>query len=348
MSKLRKQFTNEYLRNVYVELGLKKGAEHLTEHSRFGEVSRQCFRNWCIKLGFHGSRTRGMYAKKGAMHWLGRKAAEVVRKFPGAVGNVVGQGPKVLSLDIETSPIEGWVWSLWKQNVGLNQIKRDWTILSFCAKWMHSDEVIYMDCQGDPLDDMHLLVALHKLLDEADIIIVQNGKRFDVPKINARFFLNKMPPPRPFKVIDTLIIAKQQFAFTSRKLEYMTHKACTIKKRLHGKFPGFDLWAACLQDNPEAWEEMRLYNIDDVRSMEELYILMRPWFVGHPNVAVYFNDAEPTIRCPKCGDTDVKQEGWVHTQTGKYEHYHCGGCGGWSRGRYTRNTSEQRKALLSN
>ncbi|MBW6072279.1 hypothetical protein, partial [Pseudomonas aeruginosa] len=76
MSKLRKQFTNEYLRNVYVELGLKKGAEHLTEQSRFGEVSRQCFRNWCVKLGFHDSKERGKYAKKGALHWLGRKAAE--------------------------------------------------------------------------------------------------------------------------------------------------------------------------------------------------------------------------------------------------------------------------------
>ncbi|CAJ6797142.1 RNase H superfamily protein [Burkholderia pseudomallei] len=39
--------------------------------------------------------------------------------------------PRILSLDIETSPILGYVWSLWKQNVSLNQIHSEWCILSF-------------------------------------------------------------------------------------------------------------------------------------------------------------------------------------------------------------------------
>ena len=42
---------------------------------------------------------------------------------------------KILIIDIETSPIMGKVWSLWKQNVSLDQIEEDWYIMSYAAKW---------------------------------------------------------------------------------------------------------------------------------------------------------------------------------------------------------------------
>jgi hypothetical protein len=34
-------------------------------------------------------------------------------------------GPKIATLDIETCPLESYTWGLWKQNVGLNQIKTE-------------------------------------------------------------------------------------------------------------------------------------------------------------------------------------------------------------------------------
>ena len=94
-----------------------------------------------------------------------------------------------------------------------------------------------------------------------------------------------MLPPRPFKVIDTLLMAKQQFRFTSNRLEWMTGDSANlteISKSKHAKFPGFALWAECLKGNVEAWDEMREYNVPDVTSMEELYLRLRPWYVGHP------------------------------------------------------------------
>jgi len=254
--------------------------------------------------------------------------------------------PKVLLLDIETSPVLAYVWSLWKQNVGLNQIAEDWCILSFCAKWLGNPNVIYRDNskQRNVEDDTKLLKALWKLLDEADIVVAQNGKKFDVRKINARFLLAGMPPPSPFHIVDTLLEARKHFALTSSKLEYLTDKLCTTKKRKHQKFPGFELWSQCLQRNPEAWEEMRLYNIDDVISLEELYLILRPWIDGHPNVANYSEPDKPS--CPKCGSDDVSQKGHRHTQVGRYARYRCNGCGGWSRGRAMQNSKEQRSNLL--
>ena len=39
--------------------------------------------------------------------------------------------PKILFVDIETSPIIADVWQLFDQNVGLNQIQQDWSIIAW-------------------------------------------------------------------------------------------------------------------------------------------------------------------------------------------------------------------------
>lgn len=323
---IRSQFTDAQITEAYA-LGLRAGATWLTSKTKLGgpSVSRQLFRFWCIDLGLHIPKSQR------------KEAAKLAGK------------PKILLIDIETAPILGYVWSLWKQNVGLNQIKEEWYILSYCAKWLGESEIIYRDVRNDPHSDSSLLPELWELLNEADIIIGQNGKAFDIPKIQARMVMAGMLPPRPFKVIDTLLMAKQQFRFTSNRLEWMTGDSANlteISKSKHAKFPGFALWAECLKGNVEAWDEMREYNVPDVTSMEELYLRLRPWYVGHPNLAAYVDSEE--VLCPRCLSTDIKQDGFTFTQTGKYEMYTCGGCGGWSRGRYTRNSIGKRKALLSN
>src|SRR5271165_5802739 len=139
-------------------------------------------------------------------------------------------GPKVLVLDIETAPLLGYVWSIWEQNVALNQINSDWHVLSWAAKWLGDspDKMLYMDQRNakNIEDDTKILEEIWRLLDEADVVITQNGKSFDIKKLNARFAINGMQPPSSFKQIDTKIIAMKHFGFTSNKLEYMTDKLC--------------------------------------------------------------------------------------------------------------------------
>lgn len=258
------------------------------------------------------------------------------------------QGPKILTIDIETAPIKSYTWGLWKQNIGLNQIVEEWTILSYCAKWLHSKEIIYQDNrdQADVRDDRHLLQGVWELLNEADIVITQNGIRFDLRKIRARLILEGYPPFKPIKQIDTMVEAKKNFAFTSNKLEWMSAKLTDEPKSKHNKFPGFELWAECLKGNVKAWDEMRKYNPTDVRGTEKLYLRLRPWIEGHPNVAQYYEG--DATRCPKCGSLKIKEHGKHFTQTGEYKRYKCGCCGGFSRSRYTLNSTNKRKTLLSN
>jgi uncharacterized protein YprB with RNaseH-like and TPR domain len=255
---------------------------------------------------------------------------------------------KILFFDIETSPILGNVWSLWQQNVGLNQIQQDWYVLSYAAKWQHKDEVIYEDKSKswDSEDDSELLKGIWKLLDEADIVIGQNSKRFDEKKLNARFILNGMKPPSSYRSIDTLEIAKRHFGFTSNKLEYMSHKLCKKYKKLnHGKFAGFELWRQCLAGNPEAWAEMEDYNKHDVLALEELYEILRPWYKAHPNLNIYHNE---TNNYCTCGASDWEHSGYHYTNLSKFDRFQCKACGAEVRGRVNLLPANKRENLKSN
>lgn len=252
--------------------------------------------------------------------------------------------PKVLVLDIETAPLLSQTWGIWDQNIGLNQIKKDWHVLAWAAKWLDKSKVFYMDQRTarNVEDDKRILKGIWKLIDEADVIITQNGKSFDEKKLNARFILNGMKPPSSYKHIDTKRIASQKFAFTSNKLEYLSDKLCTKYKKLkHSKFSGFDLWKECLNGNPKAWNEMEKYNKHDVLSLEELFQKLRPWD-SSINFSIY--DDKPVSKC-NCGSTRIIKKGYAYTSSGKYQRFICQDCGAQTSGRINLLSIEKRKSL---
>lgn len=254
--------------------------------------------------------------------------------------------PKILILDIETAPVLGYVWGLWENNLGLNQVKSDWYILAWSAKWYgeSASKIMYQDQRKakNIEDDKALLQGIWHLMDEADIIITQNGKAFDEKKLNARFILNGMKPPSSYKSIDTKLIASKKFAFTSNKLEYMTDKLCTKYKKIkHSKFGGFELWKQCLAGNQKAWAEMEKYNKYDVLSLEELYTKLQPWD-SSINFSVYSESLKHTCAC---GSSNFKKNGYKYTSVGKYQRYVCLDCGSEAKDRENL-LSKDKKASL--
>ena len=236
---------------------------------------------------------------------------------------------KVLIFDIETAPMLGYIWGLWDNNVSLNMLKSDWYVLSWAAKWLHDPEekVMYADQRTakNIEDDSKLLAGIWKLLDEADVVITQNGISFDVKKLNARFIQHGFPPPSSFRHIDTKIIAKAKFGFTSNKLEYMTDKLNVKYKKLkHDEFSGFELWKQCLSGNKKAWDSMQKYNCYDVLALEELYLILAPWD-SRINFNVFRDDLE--TKCNACGCTEFKSHGFKYTNTGKFKRLICENCG---------------------
>lgn len=256
-------------------------------------------------------------------------------------------GPKVLIFDIETAPIIAHVWGLWENNVGLNQIVADWHVLSWSAKWLDApeSEVMYMDQRGvkNIEDDLKILKQIWNLLNTADIVITQNGVKFDQKKLNARFILSDMKKPSTYRHIDTAQIAKRHFAFTSNKLAYMTDKLCTKYKKLtnHGAFPGHELWTQCLKGNPLAWLEMEKYNKYDVLSLEELYHKLIPWD-NAIDFSVYTEEEKRVCSCK--GETFMKN-GFAYTNIAKFQKYICKGCGKEHKGRVNLFSQEKKDSL---
>jgi len=70
--------------------------------------------------------------------------------------------PKILVFDIETAPILAYTWGIWDQNIALNQIKQDWFVISWSAKWLDDKKVLYMDQRNskDVSNDKPLLEGI--------------------------------------------------------------------------------------------------------------------------------------------------------------------------------------------
>lgn len=249
--------------------------------------------------------------------------------------------PRVLIFDIETAPMEVYVWGLGEQRVGYEQIKKDWHLMSYSAKWLDEKPIMYRDQrhEKDVSDDRKILKDIHRLLDECDIVVTQNGKRFDVKKVNARFIQLGMKPPSPYKHIDALTIKSGVFGFTSNKLAYTTSILNEKHKKLtHKKFPGLELWKECLNGNKDAWNEMEKYNKADVLSLEEEYLKLRAW-----DTSVNFAGIE--AGCRSCGSMSLQKRGTTITAAGTYQRFQCQDCGSWSRGSANLLNAETRKNI---
>ena len=254
--------------------------------------------------------------------------------------------PKILVFDIETAPIKAYVWDLYDQNIGINQIIEDWHMLAWAAKWYGDPEskMMYMDTSKckTPSDDKALVQGLWNLLDQADIVITQNGKKFDVRKFNARAKIHGLDAPSPFRNTDTYREGKNTFGFTSHSLEYMSDKINKKYKKLkHARFPGFDLWKEVLNGNKQAWADMKEYCINDVLATDELYGHIRGW-IKTQNMAAFYDDSE--IRCV-CGSVNIFKKGFVYTDGGKFQGFKCRDCGKRPRGRVNLLSTEKRRSM---
>lgn len=170
---------------------------------------------------------------------------------------------------METSPILGYTWGLWEQTV-IKRLK-SFTILSVAYQWLGAKTHV-LAC--DSITERQLLVRLWNLLDEADIVIAHNGDSFDIKKINTRFIIYKLPPPSPYRTIDTKKEAKRIAAFDSNSLNNLGLDLDEGEKIKHR---GFDMWEGCMAGVQRDWNDMKRYNIKDVDLLVRVFKRLRPW-----------------------------------------------------------------------
>lgn len=227
---------------------------------------------------------------------------------------------KILLLDCETAPNLAYVWGLWQQNVGINQIESAGYTMCWAAKWLGEDKMMFDSVRKS--GEKRMLQRIHKLLDQADAVVHYNGVKFDIPTLNKEFIKQQMAPPSPYKHIDLLLHCRRLFRFESNKLDYVAQALGLGGKVKH---EGFELWRACMSGDAAAWKRMEEYNKQDVVLLEKLYAEVRPWINSHPNVSVH----KEMKCCPNCGSESFNARGYQVARAGKYRRYQCNSCGHW-------------------
>jgi len=183
---------------------------------------------------------------------------------------------KILLLDIETSPNTAYVWGLFNENIPLARLIDSSEVLCWSAKWYGDTEIMFSSVLQS--SRKKLLKGIHSLLSDADAVVTYNGNRFDLPVLNKEFFMEGMSPPAPYKRIDLYQTVKQQFRFTSNKLDHVADQLGFGKK----KDTTFQLWVDCMNQDEAAWKSMEEYNRHDVVLLEQLYTKVLPWISNHP------------------------------------------------------------------
>jgi hypothetical protein len=236
--------------------------------------------------------------------------------------------PRIAFYDLENSPALGWYYDRYKEG-NIVADEQDWFMLSFAWQWADEKKVHckalcdYPGYAKNKTDDTPLIKDLWKLFDEADILIAHNGDRFDRRKSNSRFLGCNLPPPSPYKTVDTLKVARRQFMQGSNSLQSLGEFL-----GLGGKLPttGWHTWRGCIDGDPKAWASLKRYNRRDVSLLKGVYEKLLPWVP--PSMQPHTDKSA----CPACASFNIQCRGVNVSRARRVQRLHCQDCGTWFSG----------------
>lgn len=206
----------------------------------------------------------------------------------------------------------------------MNTVEEDWHIQSFAWKWSNEDTIHCLALCDFPLykkqphNDVELVKKLHSLFSQADIVIAHNGLAFDIKRSNSRFLVHGLRPPRPYKTVDTLKVARRYFGFFGNSLDELARIFKLGRKEEKGVK---ELWKKCYDGDRKAWIAMKRYNKMDVELLEGIYRKMLPYINPFPRVRM------DNGKCPKCSSTSFKKNGMKYGKNWECQRYACLECG---------------------
>ena len=285
--------------------------------------------------------------------YSGRKIAYQIGLSKSAVNRFLSKSnlrtarkPRILFLDLENAPSVVAAFQRWDVNISQDHVIEEggW-LISACWKFLGEDKVSY--CLVTPeearnRDDSRVVASLYEAVEQADVVIAHNLKKFDWPLFKTRLLMNGFPPPPTVKLVDTLRIAKS-LKFNSNKLDSLGEVLEIGRKKQNA---GITLWLECMEGKTGSLLDMLEYNEEDVELLERLYLKIRAWDGTAPNLAMYKDDT--LHRCPICTSSDVYKTGnVVYTAASAFEEVQCGHCGHRSKIKGNLLSKEKRNSLIS-
>lgn len=253
---------------------------------------------------------------------------------------LVKPAPRTLIWDLESSLLEGYFFRIWQENIPMRRIKKQAHLLS--VSFAFNDEPV----QGYRLtpeqvktgDDFDLVCKMAEAVNNCDLMVTFNGKRFDVKLLNTRALFWGLPPVKSPKHIDLFEQSKRVFKFPSNSMQNVS-----MYLGENGKLEtsGSNLWERCSEwENYDECEkaliEMLTYGNQDIEATRDLYKRFQGWMKGVPNLGTITNEVteNKTLRCVHCGSDDIfPMDKKTYTTVSSFDLYRCSNadCRGISR-----------------
>jgi len=234
---------------------------------------------------------------------------------------------KIVFWDIETQKMTVQSFGLYPDSINHQDIIEDWYII--CACWVEGDNKSVQASsvlddpkrfKKDPRDDYVVVKKLHEVLSNADIIVAHNGNRFDYKKLNARIIFHGLKPLPPIVKIDTLLLARREFAFSSNRLDFLGDFLGVGRKIDTAK----GLWERSRLGDKKAIKDMVKYNKQDVLLLRDIYERLKP------HVKLPFSSVDV---CPKSKSDHITKQGIKKNRVSSYQKWQCQDCGSWCQSR---------------
>lgn len=239
---------------------------------------------------------------------------------------MIQSGPKILFWDIETAPMQAWVWGRKEQWIPQENIEQKWFIICASWKWEGKDEIHSVSVldskkrfKKDHTNDYRVLRQIYKTLEYADILVHHNGDSFDLKRTKTRGLHHGLGPLPKIKTVDTLKQARKHFNFPSNKLDDIAEYFGLARKHK----VSMEDFIGCAKGDEEAIKRIIEYNKQDINIQEAVFQKIRP-YIDIPNMALWM-DIEHLV-CPSCGSEDKVNNGTSLTTSGKYQRHKCKNC----------------------
>lgn len=231
----------------------------------------------------------------------------------------MSEKPRILVLDIEIIPdlkAARRVWTRLSDFPG-RTIKADInSIINFGYKWNDDPdqpEVKILNAWDYPNwdkninDDSEICKDIIPIIKEAEVVVTQNGKKFDWKFIETRLALNGLERLQKPSHVDTRRIASKYLHLVSNSLKDMATIFLEEKKMDN---EGWNLWVRVMDKDPEAMDIMSRYCKQDIVTTEALFEEFRKYCGpgdGLPNFNSYRRDGVEC--CPNCGKFNLMKNG---------------------------------------
>lgn len=257
--------------------------------------------------------------------------------------------PKILFFDIETAPLQAWIWGCGKQYVGHKQLVANhdrYRIICITYCWDDEEPAQFIGWGYEEQDTRHVVEEFDKIASGADIIVGKNSDYFDIPMVNGVRLFEGLPgnPTWALATDDLQKQMKKYFRVPSQALDYYSKQL-----GLGGKIKmEMQNWIDIVEQNgyegKDSYDKMLKYGLKDIEDTRTLWRMLSEHFDSKFNTARWA-DKKMICKHADCGSDQIVESSRKTIGMTKYVLYKCNACNRYA-GKTTVNINTGKEAAI--